>query len=862
MMHRFVNIVQPYAIALAATGLAVGLRWLMAPLLQDSFRTIFVYGAVAFAVWRCGLGPAVMASLLGYAISNYLFMGDRYAFHFSVELTVGFLAYLFSCGMLIGLGWATRRANLRTREGDRTLQTTLDSIVDAVIATNKEGRITRLNGAAAALTGWPMEEAVGQRLLTVFRAMHKSTQKSLNPVLNASLTSYTATELPDDAVLTALDGQQHFINGRVVPVTAEHKSGGGCLLAFRDVTEQRTKAEQLANRERELSEFFDNAVFGIHWLDGAGRILRANQAELDLLGYSREEYVGRPIADFHVDQAITNDMLHRVRNGEVMRDRPAQLRRKDGGIEHVLISCNAQFDENGFVHSSCFTRAITDRKEAEETRARLAAIVTASGDAIISKSLDGIVQSWNAGAERLLGYSEEEMIGSSIYTVIPPELYHEEVSILSRIRRGERVRHFDTVRMTKEGRRIDLSITVSPVFDESGNVIGASKVARDITERKQTEAALQEADHRKDEFLATLAHELRNPLAPISHSLDILKHAEHSPDLVRESHVAIERQLTHMVRLVDDLLNVSRISRDKLTLRTSQVDLASIIEQALETARPLIADFGHNLEVEAPHEPIYLKADPVRLIQVLSNLLNNACKYTPRHGHICLTVEQHTNEVSIAVKDNGVGIEQDQLEAVFDMFKQVDHCSDQAMGGLGIGLTLARRLVEMHGGRITAFSEGPNRGSEFTVHLPVLAQIVAETPVSSSEKPDVATAQRILVVDDNLDSAHTLSVLLELMGHQVELAHDGEAAVEAAEHFRPALMLLDIGLPKLDGYGACRRIRKQPWGTSMRIAALTGWGQEEDQRRSSEAGFDAHLVKPVNYEAVRRLLEKPSAETG
>jgi PAS domain S-box-containing protein len=734
--HPFLASFYPYVLAPVVTAAAIALRWLLDPLFDNHFRLIFLYGAVAFAVWHSGYGPALVVTLLGYVVSNYLFIGAPGSFDLSAEAALGFSAYLLSCSIFIGFGEAARRANIRIKQGK----------------------------------------------------------------------------------------------------------------------------ELLRRSERELSDFFDNAVFGIHWLDSEGKILRVNQAELDLLGYQREEYLGRQITEFYVDQSAIEDMLRRVRQGESLRDYPAEVRCKDGGTEHVSISCNALFENGRFIHSRCFTRVVTDHKEAEETRARLAAIIAASDDAIVSKSLNGIIRSWNAGAERLLGYTEAEIVGKSINTIIPPELQDEEVSIISRIRRGVRVDHFETVRLAKDGRRINLSITVSPVFDDSGRVIGASKVARDITERKQIEEAIQKADQRKDEFLATLAHELRNPLAPISNSLEILKHAEHDPELLRASCGTIERQLNHMVKLVDDLLNISRISQDKLALRRSRLELSHVVQQAVETVQPVVEKYGHSLDISLPEHSLYLDADPLRLAQIFSNLLNNACKYTPPGGHISLSAREQDGEASIAITDNGVGIAPDQLSAIFEMFVQSDSTGAGSGGGLGIGLTLAKRLVEMHGGRITVNSNGAGHGSEFVVYLPLPDQGAVEQQVPASTDSVAVGAQRVLVADDNIDNAETLATLLRINNHEVRLAHDGLAALEAAEQFRPDLLLLDIGMPKLDGYGVCRRLREQPWGKELTIAALTGWGQDEDRRKTHEAGFDAHLVKPVNYSTISYLLSEKAEE--
>jgi PAS domain S-box-containing protein len=372
-------------------------------------------------------------------------------------------------------------------------------------------------------------------------------------------------------------------------------------------------------------------------------------------------------------------------------------------------------------------------------------------------------------------------------------------------------------------------------------------------ENAQLYRELRDADQRKDEFLATLAHELRNPLAPIRNGLQVLRLAGAGGKMVDEARSMMERQLTQMVRLVDDLLDVSRITRNKLELRKERVTLAAAVHSAVETSRPLMEQAGHTFSLSLPPEPVYLDADLTRVAQVFSNLLNNAAKYTGQGGRISLAAELCGGEVVVRVRDNGLGIPSEALTRIFEMFSQVDRNMERAQGGLGIGLTLVRRLVEMHGGMVGVHSEGPGRGSEFVVRLPIL-QTDEPTPVSPHENLAATGKRRILIVDDNRDAATSLGMMLRLMGNETHTANDGLAAIEAAESFRPDLILLDIGLPKMNGYDACRVIRQQPWSNGMIIVALTGWGQEGDRLRSAQAGFDHHLVKPVELDTLAKLL--------
>jgi signal transduction histidine kinase/ActR/RegA family two-component response regulator len=375
--------------------------------------------------------------------------------------------------------------------------------------------------------------------------------------------------------------------------------------------------------------------------------------------------------------------------------------------------------------------------------------------------------------------------------------------------------------------------------------------------------ALREEDHRKTEFLALLAHELRNPLAPLRNGLQIMRLAAADPEAVDRSRTIMERQLQHLVRLVDDLLDVSRISRGKIELRKERIPLAAVVENALETCEALVKQQDAHLTVTLPEAPLYVDADKTRLAQALCNLVSNAAKYSDPGSTIWLTVTREGNQAVVSVRDNGVGIPAHMLPKVFDLFTQVDRSLEKAQGGLGVGLTIVKRLIEMHGGRVEARSEGQGMGSEFVIRLPLVLSVVNEKQQQGSEPQKKQTGRhRILVVDDNVDSASSLAMMLKIMGSEVRTAHDGLEALEAAAAFRPDVNLLDIGMPKLNGYDACRRIRQQPWGKNIVIVALTGWGQDEDKKRSQEVGFDGHFVKPVEPVALEKLLAALKSETG
>jgi len=394
----------------------------------------------------------------------------------------------------------------------------------------------------------------------------------------------------------------------------------------------------------------------------------------------------------------------------------------------------------------------------------------------------------------------------------------------------------------------------SPVLSTEGKVSQVAGTTRDITARKTAEQALLEADRRKSEFLAMLAHELRNPLAPIRNGVDFLRQAGTSHEKIPALLDMMERQVTQMVRLIDDLMDVSRISRGKIELRPEPLELASVIHQAVEAARPFYEHMDHELTVALPTQPVRVSGDLARLAQVIGNLLNNACKFSERGEPVCVTLERKAEQAIVRVKDQGIGIAAEDRARIFEMFTQIDTALARSKGGLGVGLNLVKDLVEMHGGVVEVHSEGLGRGSEFVLRLPLLQDVVPALQEPHA-RPAVFTQRRVLVVDDNIDVTAMLAALLALSGHQVDIAHDGVEAVEAAIRIRPDAVLLDIGMPRLDGYSAARQIREK-LGTGVMLIAITGWGQEEDRRQAREAGFDAHMTKPVDYDKLAKSFSE------
>jgi len=504
------------------------------------------------------------------------------------------------------------------------------------------------------------------------------------------------------------------------------------------------------------------------------------------------------------------------------------------------------------------------RARESEAQARLAAIVTFSEDAIISKTLDGIVTSWNSAATKIFGYLPEEMIGRSITTIIPVDRLNEETTVLSAIRRGDAIEHFETIRRRKDGTLIPVSLTVSPIRGPSGEIVGASKIARDITARVQGDeeralllsnehAARRQAElanQAKDEFLAMLGHELRNPLGAISNATLILEHLGSRDDATAAARDVIARQTVNLARLMDDLLDAGRILGGKITLQRQSIDLSQVGGRALATLRSAGQLADHRVDLEAV--PAWIDADPTRIEQIITNLVTNSLKYTPAGGSIRINVVPEGPMVVLRVEDSGLGIEPTLMPRIFDPFVQGQVPADRSKGGLGIGLTVVKQLVDLHGGSIEAQSAGRDRGTTFTVRLP---SAPAPAFVPARQDDNHRKSRRILIVEDNDDAREMLRSLLELWHHTVRAAADGPSALEMAREFPADVALVDVGLPGLDGYEVARRLRASGANPHLKLIALSGYGSPQDMQRSRAAGFDTHMVKPVDPSRLMELCQ-------
>jgi PAS domain S-box-containing protein len=789
-------------------------------------------------------------------------------------------AFLSACIGIAVLGlllWTTAR-NLRERaaaasalfDQKELLETTLASIGDAVITTDPAGRVRFLNTIAQQLTGWTQQDAAGRPLGDVFPIVNETTRAPVeNPALRA-LREGRIVGLANHTVLLARDGSERPIDDSGAPIRDATGRIAGAVLVFRDVTEQRRAHRELLASEARKSAILETALDCIMTIDEHGRILEFNPACERTFGRLRAGALGRDVIELLAPavhrQRVRRDLARLLGDGpDSILGRRVEVRalRADGSDFPIELSVVAIPDGDRPVFTA-YLRDIGERKDAERTiqhllgvertrserLARLAAASATINAALTPASVLGVV----SREAKLVLEADDATIALDAAAAAGP------AGTLSVPLRGRGGHALGTLCLTRDDRPFEAEDAV--VLEQ------LARLAAVALENARLYEELREGDRRKDEFLAMLAHELRNPLAPIRNALRILQFGTDVAAADR-ARAMIERQVGQMVRLVDDLLDVSRISRGKLTLRRERVELARVIEAALETSRPSIAAGGHELEIALPDEPLWVDGDATRLAQIFLNLLNNAAKYTRSPGRIRLVAERAGDGVAVHVRDTGIGIARDMLPRVFDMFMQVDERSpDRGESGLGIGLTLVKQLVEMHDGTVEARSDGPGTGSEFVVRLP-LATIdgaVESRPAEpapfvgngADQKPD---RRRVLVVDDNLDSVESLGLLLDMMGYEVRTASDGVEALEVAAAFRPEVVLLDLGLPRLSGYEVAERLRELDGCAGAFVVALTGWGQEQDRRRSREAGFDRHLVKPVDPDALDLLLREAVTDT-
>ncbi len=882
-----------WAIAVGGSALVVlAHRTLPEPISSILAALLFISTIVSAAIlggWKFG-GAATFLALL----SAWLFFSPPYYVRVAenpMEL-VRLSAYLV-LGVILSLicdslnrAWAQneeRRRQLEVEVEERCkaqlaeqtraeeLLTTLSSIGDGVITTDAEGRIVYLNPVAEELTGWLTAEAKGQPLDEVFCVLDEQTGARVHHPAPRAVLDDRGMEVPVPSVLICKDGSERIIANNASPIRGADGRLTGCVLTFRDVTCQKNAADALRLSEQRFTGFMEHLP-GLAWIkDLEGRYVFANQAAEKTFQKLRSELYGKTDAEifdpetaqrFQENDRAALDSGNGIQVIEVLRD-PA------GTLRYSIVS---KFPIHGSAASSALVGGIaidvTDRLQIEQQlrrhkeRLELAQRAGRIGTFEWNTHTDEV--EWSESEEEIYGLEAKGFRGRLEHWL---EAVHpdDRAAALQECQAAVRERKpFDTeFRIVRpDGQVRWIAAQGKVVCDEQGRPQRMVGVNLDITERRDAERALRDADRQKDEFLAILAHELRNPLAPLRSGLEVLQRSANGTPESQVIHDMMDRQLTHMVRIVDDLLDVSRIARQKLVLRSTRVLLRDIIDSAVETVRPAVFQSDQTLQVEIPDAPLELWGDFTRLAQVFGNLLSNSSKYTPFGGSIMLSATLDAGHAVVVVRDTGVGIPAEALPRIFAMFSQVDGSLERSTSGLGIGLALVKSLVELHGGTVCARSGGAGLGSEFEVRLPCK---VAESPASTRSAPlsNVAAParRRVLVADDNRDASTSLAMILALSGHETQTAHDGLEALKIAESFHPDVALLDIGMPRLNGYETARRLRSAAWGKGIRLIAVTGWGQEHDREESRRAGFDHHLVKPVDSAALLKLLDERMAES-
>lgn len=978
-----------------------------------------------------------------------------------------------------------------------------------IVLVDEGGRMVDVNPAFADMVGWDRSDMLGKTTIELGIAADIDRRKRTMETIRT-----TGAARDVEIALHRKDGTRILVRSNADAVMMGEERF--IISMIEDITERKRSEERLQELSARLSLALDSADQGTWSIYGNLELMSVDERFMHIFGWQGETInVAEALSVLHPDDrdGVQAAIAASTRPVDTMPyEEEYRVVHPDGSIHWIFAKGRSSFADGAhgkqLVSFNGTVVDITARKQAEEAQRKLAAIVESSDDAILSRDLQGIITSWNKSAERIFGYTAEEIIGKSNHKLYPPDRRNEEEQLLERVRNGERIEHYETIRMHKDGTPVDVALTLSPLKDHKGRIIGASKVIRDITainkarevirlseerfhlladnvvqliwmaepdgsnfwfnqrwtefsgmsldelradvkrlhhpdhyervteslrtraeqglqweeqfplkskdgryhwflatampvrnaqgevvrwfgtltditkeredreliqeseerfrmladhmsqmaymadsngtitwvnrrwidftgmdvdrmndggwsqvvdpahyermvesyrsaqarseawehifrlrsttgeyrwflsrsvpimddagevirwfgtntditEQKLAEEALEDSARHKDHFLATLAHELRNPLAPLKNGLQLMELEPDDPDTIEATRTMMVRQLDHMVRLVDDLMDLSRISLGKIELVKERLSISSVMATAVESCKPLIERRTQHLELKPPTEPLFVEGDMARLTQVVANLLNNAAKYTPSGGHIALAWERSDDEVVITVMDDGIGIEPEAMQHVFDMFAQIDSAQQaREGGGLGIGLNIVKRLVHMHHGTIEGRSEGAGKGSTFIVRLPLDRTRTSTATAPAAHGPASTTPRRVLVVDDNQDAALTMALILKKHGHTVMVAHDGEEGVAKAGSFAPNVIFMDIGMPRMNGFEACKAIRATAWGRTIHIIALSGWGQEEDRNKSEAAGFDVHIVKPIERLTLERLMKE------
>jgi PAS domain S-box-containing protein len=915
--------VSKYGIALVAIALALLVRAALTPWMGQSFPLATAFTAVAFMVWYGGAGPAIVTSMGSYVAAALLFPArfeQLLSNPFTFAEMLNFSVYMLTNLSIIALGEAMRAAQRRLQAQQERLSSTnlaletkveaqslLAAIVassdDAIISQTLDGHITSWNKGAEKLFGYSAHEAVGKSIhLIVPPEGRDQVAQILDRIRHGERVDHL------DAVRICKGGRLVNVSLTVSPVHDRHGQIIGASKTARDVTTRKQWEDNLVR-----SEEAQRLLVGIHdatrGLQDPAAVMREivtrvgehfnvtrcaygevseDQQQLIITrGYTRDlpTAAGRypmdvfgtlMIGELKAGHTAIIDDVNRdpLTDSTLARETYKRLSvaslvcvplMRNGRLASILVMCDsvprqwtsdeAHLLEQVAERTLYAVESARANESLRENRDVLALALAAGRMGVWTRDLVNGTIWWSPEIARLLGLDGTPPNRERVYALLHDDdranVVNEVEAAIKERREFSAVFRFHHAKTSAPGW---MEVRGKAIYAADGRPEMLFGLGIDVTERQRNIEALREADRRKDEFLATLAHELRNPLAPISSGLHILRTAGDNSQVAATAREIMERQVAQMVRLVDDLLDVARITTGKVELRSAVIDIADAVRDAVETSRPLLDANGQPLSVSLPPQPVHVNADRTRLAQVFANLLNNSSKFSDRGQPIAITVVHDHGVATVRVTDAGVGIPREALPKIFDLFGQVDGNVSRGKGGLGIGLSLVKRIVEMHGGAVEAHSEGAGRGTEFVVRIPA---IEPRQPAAHDAPPAVAASnqkRRILVVDDNTDAAESLAALLSIIGHETRLAHDGLQAVDAARDFQPDVVFLDIGMPTIDGHETARRIRQEPWGRNMVLVALTGWGQVEDRRRSKEAGFNHHLVKPADPNVVAKLI--------
>jgi PAS domain S-box-containing protein len=744
----------------------------------------------------------------------------------------------------------------------------LSSIGDAVITTDTEAKVTFLNPVAELLTGWNSIDAWGQPLEKVFVIINEDTRRPVQHPIGKVLREGSVIALANHTALIARDGRETPIEDSAAPIRNASGAIMGAVMVFHDVTEGRRSERALLQSEARLNLAMEAAKMGAwEWDMASNKVTWSPTLETihgllpGTFGGSFEEFRD------YIHPQDRERVLTRIREC-VGRREEYQIEYRNtkptGAICWVESRGKLLMDDEGKPERMTgICMDITVRKQVEEEQSRLAAVVEFSDDAIVSKTLTGVITTWNKGAARIFGYSAEEMIGHSIARLIPPDRQDEERDILRRMRAGEHVEHYETVRVTKDGRLIDVSLTISPLRDARGTIIGASKIAREITERKQVEAdlraardAAESANRAKDEFLAALSHELRTPLTPVLIMAAEMEQAEELPEEVRASFAMIRRNVELEARIIDDLLDLTRITHGKLALRNEVVDVHGLIGHTLAILRSDAEAKNLSIVLNLGAAGHHVSGDAVRLQQVFWNVLKNAIKFTPQGGRITIRSWNEDDLLRVATTDTGLGITPEEMPRIFTAFEQGREAAASRFGGLGLGLSITALLVREHRGRIWAESAGRDQGTTFHLELTVVAAPASQKASSPFIASPNVRPLSVLLVEDHEDTRRTLQRLMTRWGHEVTVAASLAQARDVMANGSFDLLLSDLGLADGTGYDVIAAFREKSEAPAV---AMSGYGMEADVANTQAAGFTDHVVKPISAEHLRELLTRIAA---